>query len=357
MANTSTYAHVTYGNVTYVSVDFLYRVARAAVTPLIPADYLDLAAPLRGSTLRARVIAVEPETAQAVTLVLQPGRGWQGHVPGQYLRLGVDIEGVRHWRSFSITSPPGSPTLTVTVRTQGLVSAYLASVAPGAIVELDQAAGHFVIPDDCAKVLFITAGSGITPVMGILRSLALPDAVLVHSARTSDEVIFGDELRHLAIRGRIGLHEQITASGGRLRLANLGDLVPDFTQRVTLVCGPAGLIDDVLAFFEGNGLPAPRHERFHAVLPVTGEGGRADFARTGVRSQLSGSESLLQAGEDAGVLLPFGCRMGICYGCVTPLTTGSVRDLRDGSLTTADTEPVLIQTCINTAAGPCTLDA
>src|SRR3712207_9001601 len=74
------------------------RLAEAATTPLLPSDYLDLFAPLRsGADLRGRIEEVRPETADAATLVIRPGADWAGHVPGQYVRIGVDVDGVRHW--------------------------------------------------------------------------------------------------------------------------------------------------------------------------------------------------------------------------------------------------------------------
>ena len=338
-----------------VSFDLVRSLASAAVTPLVPADYVDLISPLHGRSLRARVVAKRRETPRAVTLELQPGSGWKGHVPGQYLRLGVDIDGVRHWRAYSLTSAPWhAPTITVT--DQGLVSSHLVhEVEPGQILQLDQAAGQFGarVAD---RALFITAGSGITPVMGMLRSGVVHDAVVVHSARLADDVIFGTELRQMAAAGRVTLIERHTRREGRLQPAEIAALVPDVAHRQTWVCGPNELIDAVVEFFAAQGLPQPEYERFRPVLAPAGTGGEVSFSRTAVVADVNGATSLLEAGESVGVLMPHGCRMGICYGCVTPLTQGSVRDLRDGAVTTADDEPVLIQTCINAAAGPCTLD-
>ncbi len=335
----------------------LGTIARAAATPLVPADYLDLLRPLRGRSLRARVVAKRQETPRVASLVLQPGPAWGGHRPGQYLRLGVDVDGVRHWRAYSLTSAPWERVLRIAVTAQGLVSDHLVhQVREGQIVHLDQAAGEFGASLG-RKTLFVTAGSGITPVMGLLHSGGSPDVVLVHSAPTATDVVFGEELRRFAGAGRIELHERHTRTQGRMTAEELAELVPDLAERKTWVCGPNDLIDQTLSFFEQQGWPSPGVERFRPVLAPAGDGGEVAFTRSCVSAQADGSTSLLEAGEAAGILMPHGCRMGICYGCVTPLREGSVRDLRDGTVTTADGDPVLVQTCINAAAGPCALDA
>jgi ferredoxin-NADP reductase len=335
------------------------RLAELAATPLVPADFLDLVTPLRsGADLRARVTAVEPETADAATIVLRPGRGWRGHVPGQYVRIGVDVDGVRQWRAYSVTSARDDLiTITVKAIPDGVVSNHLVRrTEPGTIVQLDQATGDFVLSGD--RQLFVTGGSGITPVMGMLRSGAVTDAVLVHSAMSRDEVIFGEELRSLAASGAIRLVELHTDTHGLLDVTTLPVLVPDLTDRETYVCGPTGLIDAVEESFAGLGLLGRLHtERFRPSVLAVGEGGTVAFSRTGTVAETDGATTLLAAGEAAGVLMPSGCRMGICYGCVIPLREGAVRDLRTGDLTTAAPgDGVLIQTCVSAAAGSCDLD-
>ena len=92
-------------------------------------------------------------------------------------------------------------------------------------------------------------------------------------------------------------------------------------------------------------------------MVAVGEGGTVTFGRSGTVVEVDGATPLLEAGEAAGVLMPSGCRMGICYSCVLPLRAGAVRDLRNGQVTTAEPEDdVLVQTCISAAAGPCHLD-
>src|SRR5215211_2754765 len=85
--------------------DRVLKLAELITTPLLPTDYLDLVDPLRsGADLRGRIEAVLPETRDAATIVIRPGRGWKGHTPGQYIRIGIDVDGVRQWRAYSLTS-------------------------------------------------------------------------------------------------------------------------------------------------------------------------------------------------------------------------------------------------------------
>ncbi|HSP37081.1 MAG TPA: ferredoxin reductase [Frankiaceae bacterium] len=343
------------------------RLAELVATPLVPADYIDLVDPLRsGADLRGRVVEVRPETRDAVTLIIRPGRGWKTHTPGQYVRIGVDIDGVRQWRAYSLTSPLDHPggCIAVTVKAipDGTVSNHLVRRAqPGLVLQLDQAAGEFVLPAiHPTKVLFVTAGSGITPVMGILRNALddLDDVVLVHSAPTEADVIFAGELRALATSGRLRFVERHTDVDGMLDTDELARLVPDLAERQTWACGPAGLLDALEQHFDGRGVADRLHtERFRPSVRLTGEGGTVTFSRALVTVEADGATPLLDAGEAAGVLMPSGCRMGICFGCVVPLRSGAVRDLRDGAVTTAaEGDGVLVQTCISAAAGGCDID-
>src|SRR6476660_10550345 len=142
----------------------LVRVAEAATTPYLPADFMDLFAPLRpGADLRGRIESVHPETADAATIVIRPGADWAGHVPGQYLRIGIDVDGVRQWRAYSLTHGPrrdGLISITVKAVPDGLVSHHVVhDCQPGTLVHLEQAQGEFVLPQDGGgKLLFVTAG-------------------------------------------------------------------------------------------------------------------------------------------------------------------------------------------------------
>jgi ferredoxin-NADP reductase len=338
-------------------LDTLVRRGTALTTPFLPDDYLSLINPLWNTReLRARVVSVTPEAAGSATLVLTPGLGWDGHLPGQYVGVGVEIDGIQHWRTYSLTTPG---TVTITVKGLGLVSSHLVQRTPvGTVIRLRPAAGDFVFPPTrLRRSLFLTAGSGITPAMGMLRGLAaageLPDITHLHSALTADEVLFGSELRTLSSReDRYRLVERHTDTDGLLSMSELDSLVPDWRERETWVCGPAGLLDAVEKHWAAADLRHLLHiERFAPLVLGDGTGGTVSFARTGASGP---GATLLEAGENAGVLMPSGCRMGICFGCVLPLLHGQVRDVRTGDV---HGEPGdLVQTCISSPAGDCSLD-
>jgi ferredoxin-NADP reductase len=353
----------------------------AAVTPLSVDDLLDHFAPLRPAAtgLQGRIVAVDAETADAATIVIKPGRDWAGHIPGQYVRVGVDVDGVRLWRTYSLTHGPrrdGRISITVKAIPGGAVSQHLVRTARvGQMVQLAQAEGDFVLtpPANGAKqkLLLVTAGSGITPVIGMLRNLysrnegearAAYDIVLVHSAMKRDEVIFGPELRAHADAGRLRLVERHTDTDGLLTMGDLEAEVPDLAERTAYACGPAGLLDTLEAFYDERRLTL-HTERFRPTVVATdAEGGTISFTGpSGTTVEVDGATPILDAAESAGVLMPSGCRIGICMGCVLPMKSGAVRDLRNGELTVAvpgETHPdgVPIQTCISAAAGDCHID-
>lgn len=343
------------------------RIASAMSTPRVPDDYLDLFDPLRaGADLRGKVVSIIPETADAATITIRPGKDWAGHTPGQYIRIGVDIDGVRHWRAYSLTHDArrtdGLISITSKAIPDGLVSNYLVHRAPSDIlIHLDQATGDFTLPiTPPAKVLFITAGSGLTPVMGMLRNrLAdLPDVVHVHLAPTARDVIFANELRSFAASGHLRLIEHHDDESGIFSLDTLDQVVPDWRERRTWVCGPTGLLNASESHWADADLTDNLHvERFRPTLIEGGEGGEITFKASDITIDADGSTPILDAGEDAGVLMPSGCRMGICMGCVVTLHQGAVRDLRTGELTIAEPGDELpIQTCVNAVAGSCDLD-
>jgi ferredoxin-NADP reductase len=339
----------------------------ALSSPLLIDDYLELVNPLWSTReLRGRIESIDHETRDAATVLIKPGYRWGGHEPGQYLRIGLDIEGVRHWRAYSLTSDPqrqdGLISITVKNVDDGKVSPYLVRRGrPGTIVSLGGVEGEFLLPDSLPdRLLFISAGSGITPIMSMLRHLDqsgdLGDAVLLHSARHADEVIFGDELRELARRHeRFVLHEQLTGDHGRMGPADLDRLCPDWSGRDTFISGPNEMLDDFSTHYEQAGASERLHmERFQPKLGLgdadEGEGGTIAFLVSDTKAESDGSQPILVAGEEAGLDLPYGCREGICHTCVGELRSGRVRDLRNGTVHGEQGE--VIRTCIHAPEGP-----
>src|SRR3954468_14785420 len=302
--------------------DRALRLAELATTPLLPADYLDMVNPLRpGADLRGRIVEIQAETADAATIVIRPGADWAGHVPGQYVRIGVDVDGVRQWRAYSLTHgprPDGHISITVKAVPDGLVSNHLVRRArPGTLVHLEQAAGEFVLPGDGSKLLFVTAGSGITPVIGMLRNLfpvtdsgvvRLPrsagyDITVVHVAPSEPDSIFIANLRELDEAAMIRLVARYDDVHGVLDVTDLADLVPDLLDRTTFACGPAGLLDALAAHHDRAGLPLLT-EQFRVSRVAVGEGGTISLTGSGTTVEADGSTPILDAAESAGVLMP-----------------------------------------------------
>ncbi len=338
---------------------------RSLFSPLLPDDYLELINPLWSTQeLRGRIERIEKEAPDAVTVLIRPGYEWGWHQPGQYLRIGVVVDGVHHWRAYSLTTDPGRPDgligITPKLVDSGKVSPYLVHQArPGDIVRLGGVEGTFVLPEPPPrKLLFISAGSGITPIMSMLRSLdrdgALDDAVHIHSARTPEGVIFGKQLRDLdarcsGYRPRI----QITGEAGRVAPSHLDEICPDWRQRHAFVSGPGEMLDALVGHWREEGDPELLEmERFQPVIggdAAAGEGGRIRFLSSGLETECDGGTPILVAGEEAGAELPFGCRMGICHTCIGRLCKGEVRDLRTGEVSGQEGE--MVRTCVNAPEG------
>ncbi len=142
--------------------------------------------------------------------MLRPSFPWPGHRAGQYVRLGAEINGIRHWRAYTITSDPGHPEglVSVTVQTveTGLMSEFLNDAersGPGTRVWLGLVEGEFTLPESFTEpLLMISAGCGITPIWAMLRELerrgAVSDVVHLHGARDAQRFVFGRPLRELA---------------------------------------------------------------------------------------------------------------------------------------------------------------
>lgn len=344
--------------------------------PLRAAHYVELVNPLWTThKLQARVERIWDETKDARTLSLRPGLNWRRHRAGQHLRVGVAVDGLQYTRTYTISSPPERPdgciTITAKVIAGGRVSPHVVRrIKVGDYLPIGLPQGDFCLPNARPVLpLFITAGSGITPAMSMLRSKIaqdrLPRTVHIHYAPHEFDVIFGKELVQTASEQPLyTLHQILTHEYGELKQTKgyfsaeqLERLCPDWREREVYVCGPPGLMKAVEAHFERAGLSRRLHtERFLATfaeVPDDAIGGRVSFRLSGVQADADAQTPLLRVAELAGMNPPHGCRMGICRTCDTMLLSGCVRDLRSGKL--LNEAGSVVQTCICAAAGDCEL--
>lgn len=339
------------------------RLVAALCHPFKIDDYVELALPVWSSTeVRARVLDVRRETHDVATLVLRPNARWRGHRAGQHVALTVDLHGVRRTRVFSIASAEeaADPTIAITVKARpgGAVTPFLVSGAlRGAIVTLSQASGAFVLPDVMPeRTLLLSGGSGITPVMSMLRTHvaggATDEITFVTWARSEADVIFREELERLA-RGA-GPNLRVVVRTGPFDAAALAEIVPDFEAFETWACGPAPFLDAVTgALAARNAAERLRAEHF-SLGTATDAAGESEvtFARSNKRAR--GRGALLTLAERSGLTPASGCRMGICRTCTCRKVSGTTRDIRTGALSTDAN--VDVQLCVSEPIGPVTLD-
>jgi ferredoxin-NADP reductase len=321
---------------------------------------------------RAEVTAVERGTEQSVTLTLRPNRAWQGFRAGQFVQVAVEVDGVRHHRCYSPASAEGRrPELEITVKRhpEGLVSNFLAErAAPGMVFGLSRAEGDFRLPEPRPdSVLLIGGGSGITPLIAIVRTL-LAEAyggpiALLYYAPDRAGASYREELERLAEE-----HPNFHLARSYTRCPGAGELdghfsslhlpqsEPCFTEAETFACGPPALLDAVRDTW-ANGLEHRLHvESFvpPTLMPAGQPGeGVIRFVDSGLDVRNSGA-SLLEQAEDAGVPAQFGCRMGICHTCTRRKVAGTHENLITGEVSSAPDEE--IQLCVSAARGDLTVE-
>jgi ferredoxin-NADP reductase len=329
--------------------------------------YLELVNPMwAANEVRARVVRVERETFDVATLTLHPTNTWHGFRAGQHVQLGVEIDSVRYTRCFSISSSDlqekltGDRTFTITVRghDEGLVSKHLARNAEvGTVVHLSEAEGDFVLPSLLPrKLLMISGGSGITPVMSMLRSLVdfryEGRITFVHYARTPEETIFAEELDELALRANVDLTVVHTRTGDkRLNELQLRGLCPTYLDTPTFACGPAGMIETLKGLYGDSEMLRVEYFKTSTItIDPDDATGTLTFTRSGEAAENDGRPILEQA-EAAGLTPAYGCRMGICRTCTSIKTEGTVRNVVSGAESSLPDEE--IQICVSQPVGHC----
>ena len=335
--------------------------------------YTELVRPLLLTDgVRAEVTRVHHQTQKSVTLTLRPNENWRGFRAGQFVGVSVEVDGVRLTRPYSPAgcerSADGSLELTVSTHPEGRVSRHLRDHArAGMIVALTQAQGDFVLPEKRpGRVLLISGGSGITPVMAMLRTLCEEgfegEIGFLNYARSSVTALYDPELRKLARdHKRLRVARGFTRArgpqlSGRFAREHLSAVISDHADAATFVCGPPALIDAVRAIWAEDGLPEPAVETFTPPalrFDTGGAAGRVSFAISG-REVANSGLALLEQAEDAGLAPDHGCRMGICNTCSAHKTAGTVRNVISGGLSSAGAEQIRI--CVSVPVGDVVLD-
>ncbi len=365
------------------ALGLVHAVLAPLVYPKTAEDYLREVFPLISrSEVLAEVVAVRRETADTTTLVLRPNGLFRGHRAGQWITLEAEIAGVRRTRCFSISSAPshlrdrgpgrhhrGTLEITVKARPGGVVTPALVwGQGPGAIVTLSQAQGTFVLPEALpSRPLFVSGGSGITPVMSMLRELSLRNrargATFVHYARTKADVVFARELEEHGLFSGVELHvftDDASEGRGDVRRDLVRD-VPDFAERETFACGPGGLLASMSTLYAERGASERLHTEAFALtaapIAFVSDAGtepepQVHFARA--EKTQRGARTLLAMAESAGLTPKSGCRMGICHTCTCRKVSGVTRDVRTGEISTDANVDVCI--CVTEPVGNVILD-
>ena len=311
---------------------------------------------------RARVVGVRRNTPRSVTLTLDPNRAFRAGMPGfragQHVNVTVEVDGRRRTRPYSIASAEGDRYLELTIGRHdgGVVSPYLVAHARrGLVVGLDSVGGEFTLPETLTEpVLLVSGGTGITPVMSMLRTLRARRhrgrVVFVHYARSAEEACYRDELALTAAE-----MPNVTVLHGYTREPAASDLVgrfgsdhvaaTDIQPEHVYVCGPPALVDAVREQF-----PNAQSESFvpPVLTPHEASGGRIRFSDSEIEVDDDGTPLLSQA-EAAGLTPESGCRMGICFSCTRRKNSGAVRNVITGAVSSTDEEDV--QICVSAPVG------
>jgi ferredoxin-NADP reductase len=322
--------------------------------------------------LHAKVVERVQETPSALTIVLQAGPAFAGLRPGQFVMIGLVIRGARHRRAYSPRAVPGhADRFAITVQRQpgGLMSGHIHdALRVGEVIEIEQPAGAFTLPATVPdQLLLIAGGSGITPGMAMLQHLQATQArtrvTLLYFARSAQDRIFGKPLDSVAnVNGQENGRSGASAAAQAVVLDRtlLDAQMPHWAQAEAYCCGPAPLMDAARALWTQAGASPRLHlEAFAAAKPSGDPHVRhaVRLTRGNVPQQYEapGDQTLLVAGETAGLSIKHGCRQGICHECTCRLNQGAVKDLTTGE--TLSAEGQTIRLCVSSALSDLELES
>jgi ferredoxin-NADP reductase len=325
----------------------------------------------------ARVVLVRDETHDVRTYVLEPNARFGSFLPGSYVTLHLTVGGQKLQRSYSLSSAPstdGKIAITVKRVPGGLVSNHLLDLlAPGQVVELSAPRGQFVLRsagvegrEKEGEVLMLSAGSGITPVMSMLRHLvaqgSTSNVTFLHFARTPADLIFRQELEQIAERTpnvRVVFSverpdDAWTGLSGRVDGAVLEAVAPGFRAADIYLCGPSGFMRSVMELLEraDADLSRLRFERFTTEFDASlflDHTQTIRFLRSGVEALSNRPLTILEEAEAQGLSVDSGCRAGTCGTCRCKKKRGIVFNTATGKESAAGEE--IIYPCVSIARG------
>ncbi|WP_257973730.1 hybrid-cluster NAD(P)-dependent oxidoreductase, partial [Vibrio parahaemolyticus] len=297
------------------------------------------------SPVRMTLTCVEHEeiAQDFVTLWLEPSKGsLPNYLPGQHLPIEVDINGKKIGRRYTLSSSPSRPgryAISVKRIAGGRVSnALLDNLQVGDVLEAENPDGQFHLKThDAQPLLLLSAGSGVTPMLSMVRYLAdhnqLNDVVFYHQCRTEHDIPCRSELEQLK-REHSGLEVKICLTQpavdwfglkGRLSLSHIKQ-IKDVEQRQVFVCGPDGFMQKAKNLLLKKGLPeAHYHQEAFGVSAVQARPEKeVEIEFNGLKIQGNNQKTLLDQIEDAGKVVSNSCRAGLCGACKVQLTSGQV---------------------------------
>lgn len=330
-----------------------------------------------------------PEAPNVVTFTFHaPSGALFRFKPGQFVTLELPVPGGPLHRTYTVSSSPSRPTsLTITVKAQDASLGtrwMLDNLRPGMRLKATGPGGSFsYLNHPAQKYLFISAGSGITPMMSMTTHMfdagRDPDIVFINCARRPSEIIFRERLEHMASRitgielawvvEGTDLYQPWTGYRGAFNQLLLGLTAPDYLEREVFCCGPEPFMQAVREALAGLGFEMERYhqESFHAPLPDIGdvpeditlnEEARAqvEFSASGVTTECSETETLLGAARAAGIVIPSGCTFGVCGTCKVRKVEGQVHMVHNGGITEDDIEDGYVLACCSNPIGHVTVD-
>lgn len=338
------------------------------------------------------VISVTDETPDVKTFTFRAdGHTWFRYKPGQFITLELPTADGPLMRTYTLSSSPSRPfSVAVTVKAQptSIGTRWMFdNLRPGSRVRAFGPAGHFThFAHPASRYLFLSAGSGVTPMMSMLRwfSDCAPqtDITFVHCARTPQDILFREELELLATRmPNLSLHfivKDRTAgrkvwSGhvGMLDMARIPLMAPDLREREAFCCGPEPFMQAMQDALKAHGFDLHHYhqESFGLALP---EGGAtpediemaADqdvlpirFSLSGVDGECAPGQTVLQAARSAGVRIGAACESGICGTCKVMKLSGEVVMSHNGGILDEEIEEGYILACCSRPTTPVDVEA